>query len=97
MTRPDPFAGILLTFGVAVVMRNLMVEVYGADPRHLQAGHLAQASDGIRRSATLGVLPLLILALSVALFTATPARPHAWTRFGPDRARHRAIIVTSCA
>ena len=68
VTRPDPFAGILLTFGVAVVMRNLMVEVYGADPRHLQAGRLAQASAGIG-DLHVGVLPLLILALSVALFT----------------------------
>src|SRR5262249_53231251 len=47
VTRPDPFAAILLTFGVAVVMRNLMVEIYGADLRHLQAGQLAQASTGI--------------------------------------------------
>ena len=69
VTRPDPFAGILLTFGVAVVMRNLMVEIYGADPRHLQAGHLAQASAGFG-GLHVGVLPLLILALSVALFTA---------------------------
>ena len=69
VTRPDPFAAILLTFGVAVVMRNLMVEVYGADLRHLQAGRLAQASTGIR-DLHVGVLPLLILALSIALFTA---------------------------
>src|SRR5207249_3278675 len=69
VTRPDPFAAILLTFGVAVVVRNLMVEVYGADPRHLQAGQLAQASAGIG-GLHIGVLPLLILALSVALFTA---------------------------
>ena len=69
VTRPDPFAAILLTFGVAVVMRNLMVEVYGADLRHLQAGRLAQASTGIG-DLHVGVLPLLILALSIALFTA---------------------------
>jgi branched-chain amino acid transport system permease protein len=69
VTRPDPFAGILLTFGVAVVMRNLMVEVYGADLRHLQAGQLAQASTGIG-GLHVGVLPLLILALSAVLFTA---------------------------
>ena len=66
VTRPDPFAAILLTFGVAVVMRNLMVEVYGADLRHLQAGQLAQASTGIG-GLHVGVLPLLILALSAAL------------------------------
>ena len=68
VTRPDPFAAILLTFGVAVVMRNLMVEIYGADLRHLQAGQLALASTGIG-GLHVGVLPLLILGLSVALFT----------------------------
>jgi len=68
VTRPDPFAAILLTFGVAVVMRNLMVEIYGADLRHLQAGQLAQASTGIG-GLHVGVLPLSILGLSVILFT----------------------------
>jgi len=68
VTRPDPFAAILLTFGVAVVMRNLMVEIYGADPRNLPAGRLAHASAGIA-GLHIGVLPLLILGLSVVLFT----------------------------
>lgn len=68
VTRPDPFAAILLTFGVAVVMRNLMVEIYGADPRNLPAGQLAHASAGIA-GLHVGVLPLLILGLSVVLFT----------------------------
>src|SRR5438876_4642315 len=68
VTRPDPFAAILLTFGLAVVMRNLMVEVFGADPRNLPAGRLAQASAGVF-GLHVGVLPLFILALSVVLFT----------------------------
>jgi branched-chain amino acid transport system permease protein len=68
VTRPDPFAAILLTFGVAVVMRNLMVEVFGADPRNIPAGRLAHASLAIG-GLSVGVLPILILALSVALFT----------------------------
>ena len=69
VTRPDPFASILLTFGVAVVMRNLMVEVFGADPRTLSSGRLSHASAGLG-GLSVGVLPILILALSVALFTA---------------------------
>lgn len=68
VTRPDPFAAILLTFGVAVVMRNLMVEIFGADPRNLPAGRLAQASAGVL-GLHVGVLPLCILGLTVALFT----------------------------
>src|SRR5438309_7673285 len=68
VTRPDPFASILLTFGVAVVMRNLMVEIFGADPRHLPSGRLAHASTTIA-GLSVGVLPILILIVSIALFT----------------------------
>jgi len=67
VSRPDPFAAILLTFGLAVVMRNLMLEGYGADPRTLTAGTLAHASVRILGLAV-GVLPLLMLGLSTALF-----------------------------
>jgi branched-chain amino acid transport system permease protein len=67
ITRPDPFAAILLTFGLAVVMRNLMLEGYGADPRTLTAGTLAQASVRILGLA-IGVLPLLMLGVSIVLF-----------------------------
>jgi branched-chain amino acid transport system permease protein len=67
--RPDPFAAILLTFGLAVVMRNLMLEGFGADPRTLTAGTLAYASvHGL--GLAIGVLPLLVLGISVALFVA---------------------------
>jgi len=69
ITRPDPFAAILLTFGLAVVMRNLMLEGFGADPRTLAAGTLAHASVRILGLA-IGVLPLLVLALSIVLFVA---------------------------
>jgi branched-chain amino acid transport system permease protein len=69
ITRPDPFAAILLTFGLAVVMRNLMLEGYGADPRTLPAGTLAQASVRVAGLA-IGVLPLLTLGVSVVLFVA---------------------------
>jgi branched-chain amino acid transport system permease protein len=69
IARPDPFAAILLTFGLAVVMRNLMLEGFGADPRTLTAGTLAQASVPILALA-IGVLPLLVLGVSVVLFVA---------------------------
>src|SRR5207245_6230982 len=66
ITRPDPFAAILLTFGLAVVMRNLMLEGYGADPRTLTAGTLAQASVPLF-GLSVGVLPLLVLGVSVVV------------------------------
>src|SRR3989442_9020777 len=67
VTRPDPFAAILLTFGVAVVMRNLMVEIYGSDPRNLPAGGLPPSRPGLRGLATCRLpphlLPLLVCIL----------------------------------
>jgi branched-chain amino acid transport system permease protein len=69
VTRPDPFAAILVTFGLSVVMRNLMVEGFGADPRHLAAGEFAHASVQIF-GLSIGVLPLVVLTLSIVLFVA---------------------------
>ena len=69
VSRPDPFAAILLTFGLAVVMRNVMLEGYGADPRTLTAGTLAHASVQIL-GLSIGILPLLTLGLSTVLFVA---------------------------
>src|SRR5207245_6296725 len=66
ITRPDPFAAILLTFGLAVLMRNLMLEGFGADPRTLTAGTLAQASVPLL-GLSVGVLPLLVLGVSVVV------------------------------
>jgi len=58
-----------LTFGLAVVMRNVMLEGYGADPRTLTAGTLAHASVQIL-GLSIGILPLLMLGLSTVLFVA---------------------------
>jgi len=45
------------------------VEGFGADPRNIPSGRLAHASLALG-GLTVGVLPVFILALSVALFTA---------------------------
>jgi branched-chain amino acid transport system permease protein len=69
---PDPLAALLLTFGISVILRNLMVEVFGADVRSLQIGDLSRASlevGGLR----IGILPLLTLILAVVLFLALQA------------------------
>jgi branched-chain amino acid transport system permease protein len=67
MRSHDPLAPLLLTFGVSVVARNLLVEVFGADVRSLQVGNLARASIEIF-GLRIGVLPLLTLILAVILF-----------------------------
>jgi branched-chain amino acid transport system permease protein len=64
---PDPLAPLLLTFGVSIVLRNLMVEVFGADVRGLQLGELSRASIRLF-GLSIGVMPLLTLIAAVLLF-----------------------------
>jgi branched-chain amino acid transport system permease protein len=64
---PDPLAPVLLTFGVSMILRNVMVEVFGADVRSIQVGPLSRASVDLF-GLNIGVMPLLTLLLAVVLF-----------------------------
>ncbi|OAN75688.1 ABC transporter permease [Sulfitobacter sp. EhC04] len=71
----DPIPQILLTFGLAIVLRNGMVELYGANSHSIDVGELRfMGFDflGLR----LGVLPVVILGIALALF----AGLHLWMR-----------------
>jgi branched-chain amino acid transport system permease protein len=71
----DQIPQILLTFGLAIVLRNGMVEWFGANSRSIDAGDLRfMGFDflGLR----LGVLPVIILVIAVGLFTLL----HLWMR-----------------
>ena len=63
----DMLAPMLVTFGVSIVLRNLMLALFGSNPMALKTGQLAQASFSVG-GIHIGVLPLLTLAVSVALF-----------------------------
>ncbi|MFZ9237808.1 MAG: branched-chain amino acid ABC transporter permease [Burkholderiaceae bacterium] len=60
----DPLPSLVVTFGLAIIIQNLLLEVYSADPRSLDAGALAfdSMSFGI---ATVGTLPLLTLGVAL--------------------------------
>ncbi|MBX9457672.1 MAG: branched-chain amino acid ABC transporter permease [Rhizobium sp.] len=63
----DQIPQILLTFGLAIVLRNGMVELFGANSQSINVGNLRfWGFDflGLR----LGVLPVVILAIAVVLF-----------------------------
>jgi branched-chain amino acid transport system permease protein len=61
----DPLPSLVVTFGCSIVIQNMLLELFSADPRSIDVGGLA--TDGVRisQSLTLGVLPLLILALAI--------------------------------
>ena len=65
----DQVPQILITFGLAIVLRNALLEAFGANAYAINVGDLRYASYhfmGLR----LGVLPTLILATCLLLFAA---------------------------
>ena len=67
MRLPDPLAPLLLTFGLSVIVRNLMIEGFGVNPRHIRQGDFGQLSIDVF-GIPVGVLPVVTLMLAVTLF-----------------------------
>ncbi|MFN3954763.1 MAG: branched-chain amino acid ABC transporter permease [Pararhodobacter sp.] len=65
----DPLRPLLLTFGLSIVVQNLLVELFGADSRALDPGPVRTASLDLG-PLSLGVLPLGTLLVALALFGA---------------------------
>ena len=61
----DPLPSLVVTFGLAIVIQNGLLQVFSADPRSLDVGALATRSidAGV---ATIGLLPALIFAVALA-------------------------------
>ena len=60
----DPLPSLVVTFGLAIIIQNLLLEIYSADPRSLDAGPLALASFSMGE-ITIGTLPLLTFGVAV--------------------------------
>src|ERR1700733_3925115 len=69
MRLPDPLAPLLLTFGLSVIVRNLMIESFGVSPRTINQGNFGQLSIDVL-GTPVGVLPVVTLTLAVVLFVA---------------------------
>lgn len=62
----DILPPLLVTFGLSVIIQNVLLETYTADPRKLNGGWIETASLDLAGVAV-GVLPLLTFALAVAV------------------------------
>jgi branched-chain amino acid transport system permease protein len=62
----DPLPSLVVTFGLAIVIQNLLLELFSADPRSIETAGLNTQSVTLPGGMAVGVLPLLILALAVA-------------------------------
>ncbi len=62
----DPLPSLVVTFGLAIVIQNALLEVFSADPRSLDSGGLSTRSVAVGDGFAVGVLPLVIFALALA-------------------------------
>jgi len=62
----DPLPSLVVTFGLSIVIQNLLLEIFSADPRSIDSQGLNTQSLALTDSFALGVLPLVILAVAVA-------------------------------
>jgi branched-chain amino acid transport system permease protein len=61
----DPLPSLVVTFGLSIVIQNLLLELFSADPRAIETGGLNTQGVALGESLSLGVLPLIVLAIAV--------------------------------
>ncbi len=58
---------ILVTFGLAVILQNVLLGVYSADSQGIDAGSIESASITVTEGLAIGILPLITLGTAVAV------------------------------
>jgi branched-chain amino acid transport system permease protein len=62
----DPLPSLVVTFGLSIVIQNVLQEAFSADPRALATGGFESMSIALPGGIALGLLPILTLAVTVA-------------------------------
>jgi branched-chain amino acid transport system permease protein len=66
----DILPPLLVTFGISIVIQNVLLEIYSADPKSIDVGALAVASIPVSQGVAVGVLPLLTAVVAVGVLGA---------------------------
>jgi len=66
----DILPALLVTFGLSIIIQNLLLEIFTADSRKLQAGDIQTASLQLGESMAVGVFPLTIFVTALAVIAA---------------------------
>lgn len=61
----DILPPLLVTFGLSIILQNVLLEVFSADSQKLSAGSIEVASLKLSEDISIGVLPLIIFLASV--------------------------------
>ncbi len=62
----DPLPSLVVTFGLSIVIQNLLLEVFSADPRSIETEGLNTQSLALPGGMAIGMLPLLIFGIALA-------------------------------
>ncbi|MFM2253440.1 MAG: hypothetical protein RJB68_1777 [Pseudomonadota bacterium] len=62
----DPLPSLVVTFGMSIVVQNLLLELFSADPRSIDTGGFSTQGIAFSPELSVGVLPVVILALALA-------------------------------
>jgi branched-chain amino acid transport system permease protein len=62
----DPLPSLVVTFGLSIVIQNMLLELYSADPRSVDTDGLNTQSMMLPGGLAIGVLPLIILVVAVS-------------------------------
>ena len=65
--RAGPLVPLLTTFGLAIIIQNLLLEIFSPDTRSLDAGALTTASWQVTDQITIPIFGLVTFAVAVAL------------------------------
>jgi branched-chain amino acid transport system permease protein len=61
----DPLPSLVVTFGLSIVIQNLLLELFSADPRSIETSGLNTASLALPGGLAIGVLPLVVFTVAV--------------------------------
>ncbi len=63
----DLLPPLLVTFGISIIIQNVLLETFSADSRRLQAGTVETVSLRLVEGLEIGVLPLIVFVAAVIL------------------------------
>ncbi len=63
----DPLPSLMVTFGLSIVIQNVLQELFSADPRSVGTGGFESQSLLLPAGISVGYLPLLTFAVTVAM------------------------------
>ncbi len=62
----DPLPSLVVTFGLSIVIQNLLLQLFSADPRSIETDGFNTSSVALPGGMAIGLLPLLIFAIAIA-------------------------------